>query len=268
MRESDNQLLVRRLSLTKKEAENKPATILSEWLSDDSFLYSYLVKCKVTDGEVQKYIIQVTVSQIDRYNTVPVPEAILGIVESLNSKSMEFVVGYQQPPLDIMVEAFTPLVHSLARRMAKQWNQEYDDMVQTCYLCMCTLYNKGYYLNKSLLTSTFVREVLTSLRRIYTATRNGYKGTISLSQTLHDESSMTIESMIEDEAQTEMFYKVEEDDEREYRIKVQREMTKAHLGERRYNSILASIESGTTNAYERSLMYKAGQKLRNKCKGD
>ena len=245
MKQTGNQLFTRTLTMTLEQAQNTPVTILSEWLSNDTFLYSYYVKCKVKDNAIEKYSVNINVSQTERYNTIPVPEAILGIVDSLNSKSMSLVIGYRQPPLEVIIEAFTPLVQSMARKMANRWSLEYEDMVQTCYVCMCTLYNKGYYLHKSLLRTTFVREVLASLRKMHT-------------------DQLTYEAVIKDERQERLIESLEDNDEKEYKIKIQRDKVISVMGERQYNSLLASVETGTLTQTERSLMYRVGKKVRNK----
>ena len=264
MKQTGNQLFTRTLTMTLEQAQNTPVTILSEWLSNDTFLYSYYVKCKVKDNAIEKYSVNINVSQTERYNTIPVPEAILGIVDSLNSKSMSLVIGYQQPPLEVIIEAFTPLVQSMARKMANRWSLEYEDMVQTCYVCMCTLYNKGYYLHKSLLRTTFVREVLASLRKMHTAMKNGYKETISLNQVISGTDQLTYEAVIKDERQERLIESLEDNDEKEYKIKIQRDKVISVMGERQYNSLLASVETGTLTQTERSLMYRVGKKVRNK----
>ena len=266
MRTTDNQLLTRRLRLTLEQARDRPATLLSDWLSNESFLYSYIVRCKTEDGEVIDYTVQVCISQIEEYNTIPVPEAILQIVDNLNSHSAEYVIGYQQPPLDVMVEAFTPLVHSLARQVARQWNQDYEDMVQTCYLCMVTLYNKGYYVHKSLLTSTFVNEVLVSLRKQKTAMRNGYKGTVSIDTIVPGTESLRYSDVIADERQEEILNRFEETDWKEWSTGTQRNIVIHDIGERKYKMLLDGMEAGVLSATTRTQLWKIGKRVRKKYK--
>lgn len=266
MRTTDNQLLTRRLRLTLEQARDRPATLLSDWLSNESFLYSYIVRCKTEDGEVIDYTVQVCISQIEEYNTIPVPEAILQIVDSLNNHQAEYVIDYRQPPLDVMVEAFAPFVHSLARQVARQWNQEFEDMVQTCYMCMIILYNKGYYIHKSLLTTTFIREVLTSLRKQNIAYKHGYKGTVSIDSDVPGADGLKYSDIISDEEQEDMIYSFEYNDEKEWSLITKRKLVVDKIGERRYKSYVDDVESGSLSKSSRTTLWRLGKKLRSKYK--
>lgn len=262
----DNQLLTRQLNLTLEQARDRPATLLSNWLSNESFLYSYIIRCRTKDSCIINYTIQVSISQIDSYNTIPVPEAILQMVDSLNSHQAEYIIDYQQPPLEVMVEAFTPLVYSLAGRMASQWNLEFEDMVQTCYMCMVKLYNKGYYIHKSILITTFIRTILISLRKQKTAYKHGYKGTVSIDSFVPDADGVKYGDVIADERQEEMIRSFEDSDEQAWSLSTKRKIVIDKIGERRYKSFIDDIECGELSQSSRTTLWRLGKKLRNKYK--
>lgn len=136
---------------------------LENLLENIPMLYSYIVFKKNDE-----FVIQLNISQTERYNTLTVNKCINDIVNKLiNTDNIQEgkVLCYDQPPIEILVEAFDPLVNKLALQQLEHWKQyEHDDLCQTCRLVMVTLYNKGYYLHKSLISKAFSNEILMEIR--------------------------------------------------------------------------------------------------------
>lgn len=136
------------------------------------FIYSYIIYTEpdIFFKDINNLRIQLNISSVPLYNTIELKTAVDGIekicVNELANKTGKKVIGYKQPPIEIMLEAYDNLVLKLAKTAAMHWQQlEYEDLCQTCRLVMCNLYNKGYYLNKSLVEKSFNNAVLCSIRK-------------------------------------------------------------------------------------------------------
>ena len=236
----ENKLLTRQLTIPATVAENKIATVLSDWLTNDTFLYSYLVRATIEDDTIISYRVQVNVSQEDKYNTILKQEAILDIINRIEQNTKHFIIGYGQPPLEVMCEAFEPLVTKLSQQMATQWSIPFEDLRQMCYLCMTVLYKKGYYVHKSLLRKVFINEVLQSMRKEYR----------------------------QDTSQSDQLREIEEADWKTQRTNKQRQMVVDRLGQRRYEDLVLKVQTGTLTSSDRQAMYRVGKRLRTKWQED
>ena len=253
--------------LTRQLTENKIATVLSDWLTNDTFLYSYLVRATIEDDTIISYRVQVNVSQEDKYNTILKQEAILDIINRIEQNTKHFIIGYGQPPLEVMCEAFEPLVTKLSQQMATQWSIPFEDLRQMCYLCMTVLYKKGYYVHKSLLRKVFINEVLQSMRKEYRQKPEGYPGDVSLDDTIAGTDLVRI-ATIEDTSQSDQLREIEEADWKTQRTNKQRQMVVDRLGQRRYEDLVLKVQTGTLTSSDRQAMYRVGKRLRTKWQED
>lgn len=263
----ENKLFTRRLTIQESDAETKLVTILNDWLSNDLMLYSYLVRTHIEDKKITSYTVQVCVSQVDRYNTILKQEAILAIADCIYKDNQEYVIGYGQPPLDVMCEVFEPLVNKLSQEMASQWNVPFEDMKQMCYLCMITLYRKGYYVHKNLLTRTLVNYILVSMRKEYRQKPENYPGDLSLDATIKGTDTPLL-SVVEDVRQTELLKEIEEQEWREQLTRDRRDLVISKIGERRYEDLVLKVKTGTLSGTDRTCMFRLGRKLRGKLKDE
>ena len=152
--------------------------LLTNGFESHDFLYSYIVRCRSDYIEVSYMI-----SQTERYNTIDIVEAIVHIVRSIICNIKEGVICYRQPPIEMLVEIYEPLVNKLAWKQCRCWKQlEYEDLCQTCYYVIVKLYNDGYYLHKSLIEKSFNHEVL-----MMVAKDKNKPDTVSLSDTVRSD---------------------------------------------------------------------------------
>lgn len=148
-------------------------------------MYSYLLKRTETYWKCH-----FTISTVEEYNTIDKNTAIVNIIQQIDIKQ----TIHDQPSLSLMLEIFTPYIHSLVYEQSLRWQQlEYEDLLQMCYLSLCKLYNKDYYINSYLLRTTFVRDVLLSVRK----QRTDYT-IISIDNTYGKDDSLTIDDTLED----------------------------------------------------------------------
>lgn len=135
------------------------AETLLEELNEHERLYSYIVRNRKPPNG--KYTVQYMVSQTERYNTIENYDAACEIAKIIHKGSDKVIMGYRQPPLELLVEIFEPLVRKLSMEQSRNWKKlEYEDLYQTCYWIIIKLYNEGYYIHKSLVRKSFANEVL------------------------------------------------------------------------------------------------------------
>lgn len=210
-------------------------------------LYSYVLYYNN-----KSYEFSCNVSQSDKYNTIDVNKAIVNVVDKVNEPgSKNKIVTYDQPTLDVLVEALKPLVNALAYKQSKRWkNLPYDDLKQQCYCCLCTLYRKGYYIHKAILERTFQNAVYYMLRK---EPRDIV--TVSFEQTVGDEG-LTVADTIRDYEKEYEIEDAELDDAELQVLCAQRDIIIAIIGERNYDQIVReyrnhTVSSATHNKIER-----------------
>lgn len=128
---------------------------LNNFLSKHDKIYSYLIRI-VNNQIVAQYI----VSDNERYNTIkPIAE---NIFTTLTNKG----IAFKQPPLELMLEIYSPLCKSLAAKTIIEWPRlEYDDCYQLTQLTMLKLYRKNYYIHRSLFIHCYHNDVYMYLRQ-------------------------------------------------------------------------------------------------------
>lgn len=145
-------------------------TMLETVLNELEQVYSYLVYVNYDDdNNIRDWQIQYNISQTDEYNTLKsdiiIPD-ILNTIVSSKEKKVSHIVSYKQPPLELMIELYKPLIKRLAKEESQRWVQlEYDDCYQMCLMTMLKLYRKNYYLHKTLLERSFRNDILLSIKK-------------------------------------------------------------------------------------------------------
>lgn len=194
-----NDLINVRIDLQKDMPEEQMRDTLHKMLHRFTYIYSYIIYNKDN-----MYRVVVLVSQILPYNTLHVDNVIDNVINficnehDLTLQLSQNVIGYEQPPLEILLETYKPLIYKLSLQQYHMWPQvELEDLIQMCNLRICVLYQQGYYIHKNLLSRSFANAVLMFLRP------EKYKPqTVSLdeiSKGKDDETSVNIAETIEDE---------------------------------------------------------------------
>lgn len=113
-------------------------------------------------------IIRYSISENNSYNTIKEQDVMSKLKCILDHNHYDKpILDYLQPPLDLIVEIYEPLVHKLASIQHRRWQSlEYDDLCQMCRLTLVQLYDKGYYIHKSLLEKSFNNCVLQEIRNL------------------------------------------------------------------------------------------------------
>lgn len=257
--------VLHKLSLTV-DADTDEASIrqqLVDILCNTDDIYSYLVYADYIQHELRSFTIELLVSQDNYYNTISheyILNDVCGIISNTLSQTVQHaVVGYKQPPLDKLLVAFDPLVHSLAREQKTYWKQlEYEDLCQMCRLVICTLYKAGYYVHKNLVRRSFINEVLMSLRK------DKYKPTmVSLDKNVSNtDDELLLKDIIPDTLAEQN--KQDEEDEELFQdiLAEQRELIIEHIGQRQYDRLLSEYGSKCTTTWGQRMTYRLREWLR------
>ena len=149
----------------EREARYK---LMYNLLSEIDAIYSVIVYYK---QEEKVFVVQYNIAENDDYNTVKTQDVVDKVNRCIEDyDGNERVAGYIQPPIEICLEVYNPLVLKLAKRqyrLSRYFDEE--DYAQMCRLVMIRLHKKGYYINKRLLEKAFNNEVLMALRRVRSA---------------------------------------------------------------------------------------------------
>ena len=194
-----NDLINVRIDLQKDMSEEQMRDTLHKMLHRFTYIYSYIIYNKDS-----AYRVVALVSQTLPYNTLHVDNMIDNVINFICNEHdptlqlSQNVIGYEQPPLEILLETYKPLIYKLSLQQYHMWPQvELEDLIQMCNLRICVLYQQGYYIHKNLLSRSFANAVLMFLRP------EKYKPqTVSLdeiSKGKDDETSVNIAETIEDE---------------------------------------------------------------------
>ena len=194
-----NDLINVRIDLQKDMSEEQMRDTLHKMLHRFTYIYSYIIYDKDN-----MYRVVALVSQTLPYNTLHIDNVIDNVIDFICNEHdptlqlSQNVIGYEQPPLEILLETYKPLIYKLSLQQYHMWPQvELEDLIQMCNLRICVLYQQGYYIHKNLLSRSFANAVLMFLRP------EKYKPqTVSLdeiSKGKDDEASVNIAETIEDE---------------------------------------------------------------------
>lgn len=160
-------------------------------------IYSYIVYRDLCDAKVTNWRVCLNVSETERYNTLYAIQVANDIIDEINCEMHSVksnVVLYGQPPLEVFFQTAESLVDTLANQVHTRWpHLEYEDLKQWCKLTICELYNKGYYLHKTLIAKSFNNMVLQHLNK------NPVVPLVNLDEPIGDSENSTVRDIIPDD---------------------------------------------------------------------
>lgn len=217
-------------------------------------LYSYFVGRK--DDTI---IIKTAVSAISEFNTLPYAETVELIIE----KIIEYIatlsdvkcICFGQPPLELIVELYQPMIQKMATRLQTQWKQfEFDDLVAIGNKITVELYRKGYYINKSLIWTAFNNDILVQCRKfkykpIVVSIYDKMKSDVKV-----DNEELTYGDTIEDESYIEEKEQEDEQQLEQYVFQQVKDIIIEKIGQRRWDQLYRDYTKGHTTAQSRAEM--------------
>ena len=266
MKKYDNVLMDNSIDLPVEAYKNEGKILLERALENVTHVYSYVTYAIYNSGRITGWNIHYHISQVDYYNTIAVDDAIKSICDTLDDTISEEdkkrVVGYGQPPLDVLVVVLDNLVHKLAREQAQYWPIEYEDLYQTCRLCLCKLYNGGYYVHKNLLRRTFINEILVQLRP------ERFKPImLSLDAVVYNEEgkdALTAQDILIDENELYAMEDAEDDEVQKQVFEQMKDVVIEIIGPRQYDQLLREYGNKMTTNWSRKTMQTLKDTLRRK----
>lgn len=238
-------------------------SIVNNALIELGNIYSYVI-FENKEGATY-WIINISVSQVDEYNTLPPSKVAKNVAKTIsrrrNCKDFKNVVGYEQPPIDLMVVLFEPLVQKLVNEQKSRWQYlEREDLYQMCMLTMCKLHKLNYYLNPTLLRRAFNNEVLMHISKnknapilvsLYDRSNNNKEGdNILVGDTVPDlDAEIAILDFAEQDAKSK-----EQEDKRDVVIDL--------IGQRQYDQLLREYGNNMTTSWSQHTVFRLKEKLK------
>lgn len=78
-------------------------------------------------------------------------------------------IVYIQPPIECWLSTFRPLLFTMVNRVEMQYKKlipDRDDLLSILYMTVLSLYNKGYYLHKTLIFKSYLKSLNKECRKI------------------------------------------------------------------------------------------------------
>ena len=218
-------------------------TIVDVLASGVPKVYSYAIFVDKQPATMLR--IELLYSYTVRYNTISLQTIVDAVKHTINTVQGDKLVAYKQPPLDILIHTYEPLILKLAKQQQEHWKQlELDDLMQMARLCICILYNSGYYVHKKLIIRTFNNYVLQTVRK------ERYRPTIlSLDAPLPQSDKLTIGDVIRDTGYDERLQDVEDREEDLTFLKEFRAIVIHDIGERQYEQLLKQYSAKATSTW-------------------
>lgn len=189
------------------------------------------------------YVAKFNICSNDNYNGVNTRQAVDNLISNITADTNhDNVVCFGQSSLDKIIEVFTPYYNKLANEIQCSWQcYEYCDLVQMCILCVCTLYNKGYYLHKRLIRRALINMVLIEQRKTRCVT--GFVSFDTLIGKDNDQASLL--EIIPDEHASDEFDNIELASYKEYRFKRLKDLF-PEMTERQWKQLIFEYGHGIT----------------------
>ena len=229
-------------------------------------VYSYLIYAKYKEGELTHWLVEYLVSQTKEYNTIDLRKTgyqiAKAIIVSRKDPEMRYVIGYRQPPEELMITLYEPLIDKLSCQQMRRWSQfDYEDLCQICRYVIIKLYRSGYYVHKRLIEKSFNNEVLMEIRP------DKYKPIIvNIEDTLNsnlgeDADKLTIADMIPD---LDDLHEKEDQLNKDSDALIFAELKDIIIdliGPRRYDQLLMEYGTGNTTSSGRNLVVRIKRHL-------
>lgn len=164
---------------------------------------------------------------------------------------------YIQPPLDQWLELFKPMLMDIVSSLHPRYEALIpckDDMISIMYMCVLKLYNKGYYLHKSLVRKSFVNDLNMECRKL-----KNFQGMESLDATVGEDDDgrpITLLDQLADPVSTEWARQTGHYTEKDYWEDMYQRLKARMLedmSELQFERILIQLK---TNTVDRSTSYQ------------
>lgn len=227
-------------------------------------VYSYIVTVRYKHDQPQGYEVKYHISEVDDYNTILIADAATSIerciVAHRDTTEHTYCIGYDQPPVDLMIELFEPYLCKLAYEQSRRWRQlDMDDLHQIACMSMLKLYSRGYYINRKLLRQTFVNDLLMELRKYrHDDCLVSYE---RLMRQHSDDHDLKLIDTLEDVESYQELLDIDDASEDEDVTRYKRELVINEIGQRQYDQLVREYGNKATTAWSRKTVSNLKQKF-------
>lgn len=235
-----------------KESIFKPIKIrdlihsITELFEHTERIYSYVLY-----NNSDRYTIVYHIAQNEKHNCIDVNCAKTNIINAvIGHKNDKGIISYEQPPLPILVKVLRPLVQSLTKQEHSHWSKQltFEDIEQMCYLCICELYNKGYYIHKSLVATSLRNAIYYHLRA---DDHRGIKIVSLYVKQFSDNEKMMLLDTIKDEAASSIIDDKETEEVKNDIFNEQKQFIIDIIGKRQYDQLVREWTMNSTTGSSR-----------------
>ena len=255
----ENVLFNAQIELNSEMSQEKMCEILMLSFGDSERIYSYIIY--FTQGNLREsYTVKYMISECDANNTIDTVEATAEILLIIGKDKQEKqrIIGYRQAHLDKLIELLQPLVRKLAYTQHHRWQHlEYEDLCQMCNMAIVDLYNKGYYIHKSLIEKTFNNMVLMELRH-----DRDKPSVVPLEQAFNgteDLEKLTIADILADPEDQLLKEEMDLKENKQWTFQEVKEIIIGLIGTRRFDRLFRDYGNGHTTAVTQKEMQRLRQ---------
>lgn len=250
-----NDILYFQQIVEEDESEESIAEKIDAITTEVPAVYSYTVMVDRSKGICYK--INYALSENDKYNTITkesIKDGILNTIRADRANNGKYIIGHKQPPIDLMIELYEPLVQRLSREQCNRWRfLEYEDVCQICRMTIVILYNAGYFIHKRLLCKAFNNAILREVRSIapsvdYISIEN------RIDNGSEDLEKLRLSDTLRDTATEEAEMDAEEEKIRAQIYGEVKDILVDMMGERQYEQFYNDYAKGHTTTWSRRKM--------------
>ena len=168
-------------------------------------------------------------------------------------------VRYVRPPLDLWLRAFQPMLTSLVNRVRPRYEKlipDRDDLVSILYLTVLRLYDRGYYLHKQLVFTSYINDLNLECRKL----KNFYLESLDAPIGKDDNGKdITLLDQLADKESSTWAHRCTHYTQQDYKedmFNAVRDAMLEDMSELAFDRILIQLK---TNTVDRSTSYKLGK---------
>lgn len=228
--------------------------IIEKLIENVNAIYAYFVGRKNDN-----IVIRIHCSLTEEYNTFKKEE----VIETITSAIVDYLltlknvkcICFGQPPLELLVKLYQPMLIKMAYKIHNQWQMfEIDDIVSMANLVVVKLYKQGYYIHKRLIWTALNNDVLVQCRKFkYQPLIIALEDTGEFYSKTDDEK-LTYKDMLKDSSYEEQEEKEDEQQLEQYVFEEVKSIIIDKIGERQWDRLWRDYGKGhTTNSTQATM---------------
>jgi len=190
------------------------------------------------------------------------PFTISEFIKELYGRKAHNAVKYVQPPLDKWLECFRPMLLNMVERVYPIYMKllkERDEMLSILYYTVVTLYNKGYYIHKTLIYKCFINNLNLECRKL----KHFQNCVVSIDECEVDRYGDTIPLVEKIADEHNVIEEQEDEDERRALFEWVKSIMLQDMSEFKFKRILTQLSSKTVDTGTMYILKKYRKRFKN-----